>query len=139
MTRSVAVGGEAITRAISMGLNLDMPSAEEYKKAYGLRASDLEGKIRTVILPVFTTISEEIRKTIALFAENYNSNVSLIVLTGGGANLPGFAEEITKILGVEVQVINPFLKLDTTKIAQKMDSGICRFSIAAGLSLRGVL
>ena len=44
------VGGESLTRAISVNLGLDMASAEEYKKAYGIREMELEGKIKNAIM-----------------------------------------------------------------------------------------
>lgn len=140
-TRSVGVGGESITRAISLGLSLDMQSAEEYKKAYGLKETELEGKIRNAIYPVFTSISDEIRKAVVLFSESQGVPASLLVLSGGGANLPGFAEELTKVLGIEVQVIQPFLKIDSTQINLSININVegCRFSLATGLALRGLV
>ena len=39
-TRAMSVGGESLTRAISINLGLDMASAEEYKKAYGMKGAD---------------------------------------------------------------------------------------------------
>lgn len=138
--RSILVGGESITRSISLGLNLDMASAEEYKKAYGIKETELEGKIRTVVMPVFNNIAEEIRKAMALFVEDSGGKkVELLVLSGGGANLPGLAEELTKLLGVEVQVIQPFSKIDATKINTQFNLNIdgCRFALATGLAMRG--
>lgn len=140
-TRSMSVGGESLTRAISVNLGLDMASAEEYKKAYGMKETDLEGKIKTSILPVFNSMAEEVRKVIQLFREEYSKVVEIIVLSGGGANLPGFAEELTKLLGVEVQVTQPFLETDSSKINLPIDlnSDGCRFTLAVGLALRGLV
>jgi type IV pilus assembly protein PilM len=139
--RSLAVGGESITRAISINLSLDMASAEEYKKAYGLKEMELEGKIRASIMPVFQNISEEIRKAIALFLEEHGKPVDILVLSGGGAHLPGLAEELTRVLGVEVQVIQPFVKINTSKssLAININTDGCRFGIATGLALRGMI
>lgn len=77
----------------------------------------------------------------ALFSESQGSPVGLLVLSGGGANLPGFAEELTKILGIEVQVIQPFLKIDTSRINPAFNINVegCRFSLATGLALRGLV
>jgi type IV pilus assembly protein PilM len=141
-SRSLPVGGESLTRAISLGLGLDMSSAEEYKKAYGIKAEELEGKIRAVALPVFESITDELRKAMTLFAEDTGGKaVELLILSGGGANLPGMAEELTKVLGVEVQVAQPFINIDVTKIQAPFNLNVegCRFSLAVGLSLRGVL
>lgn len=139
--RVLAVGGESLTRAISLNLSLDMASAEEYKKAYGMKESELEGKIRAAIMPVFNDVSEEIRKTLALFNEDIGKPAELLVLTGGGATLPGMAEELTKTLGIEVQVLQPFINIDTTKTqtAVNLISDGGRFSLAVGLALRSLI
>jgi type IV pilus assembly protein PilM len=140
--RSLPVGGESLTRAVSLGLGLDMASAEEYKKAYGINENELEGKIREVTLPVFNSIVDEVRKAISSFSEDAGGKIpELLVLTGGGANLPGMAEELTKILGIEVQVSQPFVNIDVTKIKTQFNLNVegCRFGLAVGLSLRGLL
>jgi type IV pilus assembly protein PilM len=139
--RSLSVGGESLTRAISLNLSLDMASAEEYKKAYGIKEEELEGKIKKAVMPIFNDISEEIRKTLALFIEDIGKPAELLVLTGGGANLPGMAEELTKILGIEVQVLQPFINVDTTKTqsAYNLNTEGCKFSLAVGLALRGLI
>ncbi len=141
-SRSIMVGGESITRAISLGLNLDMASAEEYKKAYGIKETELEGKIRQEIMPVFNSIVEEIRKTMALFMEDSNGKkIELMILSGGGANLPGLAEELTKFFGIEVQVIQPFSKIDTNKNQTQfnLNTDGCRFALVTGLATRGLV
>ena len=140
--RSIPIGGESLTRAVSMGLGLDMNSAEEYKKAYGIKETELEGKIRAAALPVFNSITDEVRKAMTLFSEDSNGKaVELLILSGGGANLPGMAEELTKILGVEVQVAQPFVNIDVAKITVpfNLNTEGCRFGLAVGLSLRGLL
>ena len=140
--RSISVGGESLTRAVSLGLGLDMPSAEEYKKAYGIKAEELEGKIRTATMPVFESITDELRKAMTLFSEDVGGRpVELLILSGGGANLPGMAEELTRLLGVEVQVSQPFINIDVTKVNVPINLNVegCRFSLAAGLALRGLL
>jgi type IV pilus assembly protein PilM len=139
--RSLSVGGESLTRAISLNLSLDMASAEEYKKAYGMKEIELEGKIKNAIMPVFNDISEEIRKTLALFSEDIGKPAELLVLSGGGANLPSMAEELTKILGIEVQILQPFINIDTTKTQSvyNLNTEGCRFSLAVGLALRSLI
>lgn len=140
-TRTMSVGGDSLTRAISINLGLDMASAEEYKKAYGMKSSELEGKIKNAILPVFANMAEEIRRALALFREDQGKAVDLLVLSGGGANLPGLAEELTRLLGIEVQVIQPFINMDVSRVSLPLDLNVegCRFSLSAGLALRGML
>jgi len=140
-TGTIAVGGESISRSISINLSLDMSSAEEYKKAYGMNASELEGKIKNAILPVFNNMVEELRKTMTSYREEWGKKVDLLVLSGGGANMPGLAEELTKVLGIEVQIIQPFLRIDSKNLTLPMDINIdgCRFSVSVGLAMRGLV
>lgn len=140
-TRAMSVGGESLTRAISINLGLDMASAEEYKKAYGLKELQLEGKIKNAIQPVFASMAEEIRRAMSTFREDQGKAADLLVLSGGGANLPGLAEELTKVVGIEVQLLQPFVKADTSKLVVPMDLTAegCRFALAAGLAMRGLV
>ena len=134
-SRSLPIGGESLTRAVSLGLGLDLASAEEYKKAYGIKEEELEGKIRVATMPVFNSITDEVRKAIALFVEDSGGKtVQLLVLSGGGANMPGMAEELTRTLGVEVQISQPFVNIDVTKIQSPFNLNVegCRFSLAVG-------
>lgn len=140
--RSLSVGGESITRAISLGLNLDMASAEEYKKAYGMNPDELEGKIRVAMAPVFNSVAEEIRKAMTIFLEDSGGKkVELLALSGGGANLPGMAEDLTRVLGIEVQVIQPLVKVDTSKIKTDFNLNVdgCKFTLSVGLAMRGLV
>lgn len=139
--RSMPVGGESLTRAISVNLGLDMASAEEYKKAYGIKEMELEGKIKNAIMPVFSSMAEEIRRAMALFEETNNKAIELLILGGGGANMPGLAEELTRLLGIEVQIIQPFLKIDCQQIVAPLDLSTegYRFSTAVGLALRNLV
>jgi len=140
-TRAMSVGGESLTRAISINLGLDMASADEYKKAYGLKEMELEGKIKDSILPVFSSMAEEVRKAMAHFREDQGKSPEILVLSGGGASLPGLAEEFTRVLGIEVQVVQPFLRIDSSriKVPFNLSSEGCRFSLALGLAMRGMV
>lgn len=140
-SRSLEVGGESLTRAISLSLGLDMPSAEEYKKAYGIKETELEGKIRAAIMPVLNNLVEELRKTIALFVEDTGKQPEILVLGGGSAGLPGMAEELTKILGIEVQVLQPFLGIDLSRFTPNFNLSTdgYKYGLSVGLALRGII
>ncbi len=137
-TRALSVGGEAFTKAISLNLGLDIPSAEEYKKAYGMKEQELEGKIKLAILPVFNSIAEEVRKAMVSHSQEFGKSIESVYLSGGGANMPGFAENLTKMLGVEVQVAQPFAKIDSSKLQLpiNLQASGCQYVLATGLALR---
>ena len=136
MTRSLSSSGEALTRAVSIGLNLDVNVAEEYKKTYGLK-EDLEGKISSTLQPILGILSNEINKAIHFYEEKEGEQLKLIVLTGGSSLLPGLAEFLTKNLGVEVQTANPFsyLEVDPAYLEALAKNGSL-YTVSLGLAMR---
>lgn len=61
-SRSIPVGGEAFTRAISQFFGIEAMQAEEYKRTYGMSASKLQGRVRQALEPVFASIADEMKK-----------------------------------------------------------------------------
>jgi type IV pilus assembly protein PilM len=141
-SRMVPLGGQALTRAISVNLGLDAVSSEEYKKNYGMDERLFEGKVKNAVLPVFSNLVDEIRRAMAMYNEERHKNIDLIVISGGGANMPGFASELNKNLSIEVQIIQPFLKIDVAQIAHMpvdINKEGSRFALAVGLGLRDMI
>ena len=132
----MSVGGVALTRALSQSLAIPLPQAEEYKRTYGLDASQLEGKVRQSLLLVIEQITGEVRKAIEYHATVDKSRVTRIVLSGGGAYLPDFTTYLSQVFGgIEVVVADPF-------VAAKPGRGVSLpreravYTVASGLSLR---
>lgn len=102
------VGGVALTRSLSQTLTLPLPQAEEYKKTYGVEPSQLEGKVRKGLLIGLSQIVDEMRKAMEYFATTHNERVGRILLTSGGAYLPGLVTYLTEEFGgIEVVVADP--------------------------------
>lgn len=138
LTRSLSTSGESATRAISVGLSLEIPVAEEYKKTYGLKG-ELEGKIKGTIEPVLNIIATEIKKAIRFYEEKEKEQLKLMVLTGGSALLPGLSEFFTSALGIEVQIADPlsYLNVDANALlALKKESAL--YTTAIGLAIKEV-
>ncbi len=134
-SRSMPTAGEALSRALSVGLTMDIVQAEAYKKAYGL-TDQLEGKIRAVLLPLVDLIVNEIRKAIEFYKSGEpNDPVKSIVLCGGTAGMPGLVAEMAGKLGTEVVVGDPFAALVKDEKQTAALAGYAPlYGIAVGLS-----
>jgi type IV pilus assembly protein PilM len=136
-TRSVAAGGDSLSRALTQTLDFNLIQAEEYKKTYGLSASVLEGKLLTAFRPIMDTIIEEIRRAIGFFEEKQKGDhIEAILLSGGSAKLPGLVPFIAESLGVEVQIANPWVGITKDNRFSILNSEGPLFSVAVGLALR---
>lgn len=137
-SRSIPTAGDAFTRAVSQALGIEEKQAEEYKRTYGLSQKQLEGKIRTALEPVFRMVGDEMKKAIHFYqSEQKGDSPRSAVLAGGTAGMPEVASVLTKLLGIEVIVGNPFSKITVDPEAVKSLSGYAPlYSVAAGLAMR---
>ncbi|MBI3396855.1 type IV pilus assembly protein PilM [Candidatus Woesebacteria bacterium] len=137
-SRSIPTAGEAFTRAIVQNLGVESPQAEEYKKTYGLSGNQLEGKIKGAIDPIFRVVADEIKKAIHYYqTEDKGEAPTSIILSGGTAGMPEAATFMTKILGLEVVIGNPFSKIAVDPgVSQAVQAYAPLYAIAAGLAER---
>lgn len=136
--RPYPTGGDAFTRAVAQYLGIDQTQAEEYKRTYGLTASQLEGKVRQSLEPVIHLAADEMNKAVHFYqSESKGDQIHSIILSGGSAGLPDIANMLTQILGLEVVVGNPFSKINVDPEAVKSLTGYAPFySVSTGLAMR---
>src|SRR3989344_5487937 len=138
LTRSISTGGLALTRALAQHFNFEIPQADEYKKVYGMMEDQLEGKVFEVLKPVVDIILGETKRVIQAYNSKYSQTpIKRVVLSGGGARMPGLVIYFAGSLGLEVQGADPwyFVSKDKSIIA-KLASEAPLYSVAVGLALR---
>jgi type IV pilus assembly protein PilM len=138
LTRSISTGGAALTRAISQQFNFELTQAEEYKKVYGLLTDQLEGQVFKTLKPVVDIMLDETKRVIQAFESKNQSNpIKRVVLSGGGAKLPGLVIYFANNLGLEVQEADPWYFVAKDKnINPKLAAEGPFYSVAVGLALR---
>lgn len=137
-SRSVPIAGEAFTRGISQGLGVTPVQAEEYKKAYGLGASNLEGKIKGALSPILSMVTDEIKKAIHYYqTEEKGEAPGAIIVSGGTAGMQELPGMLTNLLGLEVLIGNPFSKVAIDPdVAKKLAPYAPLYAVSVGLALR---
>lgn len=138
-TRSVATGGKALGRALARALGFEEEQAISYKRRYGLKESELEGKVGEVLKPVFKVIIDEMHRSLEFYESRRSGGVNRIVLSGGTANLPGVLVYLASEFGVEVQLANPWERVSYPEDQldkEKMESLGPVLAVAVGLALR---
>lgn len=137
-SRSIPTAGDAFTRAIAQTLGVDVQQAEEYKRTYGLSASQLDGKIKAALDPVFAMVATEMKKAIHFYrSEAQGDSPQVAVLSGGSASMPEAATTLSDLLGIDVAVGNPFAKVKVDPDAQKsLSSYAPLYAVSVGLAMR---
>ena len=128
-------GGQAYTRTIEQAAQMDAKQAEEYKRAYGIDQSQLQGTMREILLPAVRSTILEIQKAQQFFLSQKGSEpIKRILLSGGSSQLPGLVQYVTEQLGMEVLVASPFAGAEGVIPATDHPA----FTVCMGLLLRDV-
>lgn len=139
-SRSIATAGEALTRAVATALGLDPTQAEAYKKAYGVDPQKLEGKVHEAMGPVVDVMVKEIEKTIQYYLSETKKTVKRVILSGGTAGLPEVVSLIASKLSIEVQLGNPFdrIQVDESLRSQLSQGQASFYTVAVGLAMKDI-
>jgi type IV pilus assembly protein PilM len=139
LARDIVVGSEQLTEQLANKLNVDLASAEKIKLGKEL-CQDNQDEITNIFNQTCTQWVLEIKKAIDLyFANNPDSPLQSLVLSGGGSKVNGLAEYIGEETGLNVIMFNPFEKM--TYDEKKFDPDYIHLvapemTIAAGLAIR---
>ncbi|MEO5916182.1 MAG: Amuc_1101 family PilM-like pilus complex protein [Luteolibacter sp.] len=149
-TRSIAIGGGAVTAAIAKEYGIPFMEAEHQKISNGLVAlggghteqmDESVAALAMVIRNALTRLPAEIARTTNYYrAQHGGSAPRRILLAGGGANLPYTLEFFQEKLNLPVEYFNP---VGNVTIGKGVDSAVVQreghlMGELVGLGLRGI-
>ena len=124
-TRSIPVGGAAVTAAIAKEYNVAFLEAEHQKIAHGLVAlggghteqlDESVAALAMVIRNALTRLPSEIARTTNYYRSQHGGNApKRIYLCGGGANLPYTLEFFEEKLNLPIEFFNPLKNIAVGK------------------------
>jgi type IV pilus assembly protein PilM len=141
-TRDFTLGGNSVTEALAAKLGVPFEEAEKAK----IEGVGDDEQARTVfrdgLIVYADPICSEIERSVEYFRSTFGAeNISKILLSGGGALIPGMVADLSHRLGIETEVINPFKKIQLNHKILKAESAESIGPIAAvgvGLALRRI-
>lgn len=135
-SRSIATGGSTLTRAIMAEFNLPQAQAEQYKQAYGILEDKLGGKVAAVLKPILDILTAEILKAVE-FAHGHISvsQIARVVISGGGAYLPGLPEFLVNRTSLEVSIGDPWADFKKEGLISSHLGQGSLYSVSTGLAL----
>lgn len=149
-TRSIAVGGTAITAAIAKEYNIPFMEAEHQKLSNGLVAlggghteqmDEAIASLAMVIRNALSRLPAEIARTTNYYRSQHGGSAPRrVLLAGGGANLPYTLEFFQEKLNLSVEYFNPVRNL---AIGKGIDPAVVQreghlMGELVGLGLRGI-
>ena len=112
-TRDFTMGGNAVTEAIQNKLSVTFEEAEKIKIEGAAEMAASANEPGDDILSCAEPICMEIERSVDYFrSTSGGGDIKQVLLSGGGAKIPGIAPELTQRLNIETEIINPFRKID---------------------------
>ena len=142
LSHLISIGGQQMTETLGRSLNWEFEKAERVKREHGLIGATAFGpeeneRIHAALLSTLSRVFSEVNRVLLSYGQRYNKNVSHVVLTGGGASLPGLSEEGKSALSTEIEIANPFAHTETPAFLEDVLREIGPgFSVALGVALR---
>lgn len=137
-SHSIESGGTALTRTLASDLGLEFAQAEEYKRSYGLDVTQLEGKVREILLPLVDRSLSDMKKAISYFNSSHQEEpIKRVVLSGGSALLPELVSYMAESLGIEVVLGNAFSRVEPAEHTP-LPNDTVSFATAVGLSMKEI-
>ena len=141
-TRDVTIGGNQFTEEIQKQLNVSYEEAEALKIGGNRADADavVPQEVERVLASVAEQVAGEIQRSLDFYAGTAaDANFSKVFLSGGTAKIPALFKTIEARVGVPVEILNPFRKIDVDN--RKFDPAFIMdvapmAAVAVGLALR---
>ncbi|MBI4363589.1 MAG: type IV pilus assembly protein PilM [Candidatus Doudnabacteria bacterium] len=133
LSKNLTVGGDTVTSSIAQSLNINFARAEQFKKDFGL--SNTAQQIPQIMRPILDIIKSEAMQLISIF-ESHSARLDKILLSGGGAKLPGLLEYFS-VLGKPVVLAKPWSRVVyPPELKPVIEPLGLNLALAAGLAMR---
>lgn len=134
--RSIRIGGNTFTQAISDTFRKDFRTAEKLKRTAPM--SKYMRQIYTAMKPVYTDLGGEIQRSLGFYSsspQGRDKTFSKMIALGGGMKLQGLAKYLTQTLGMPVVKPDSFehLELSPEISSAKFHENVSDFGVVYGL------
>jgi type IV pilus assembly protein PilM len=142
LTHIVTAGGQHMTETLANSMGWEFEKAERVKRERGMVDStaysrDENEQIKAALLSTLARVFSEVNRVLLSYGERSNKNVARVILTGGGASLPGLVDIARTSLNADVEIANPFSHTEAPAflddVLKKIGPG---FAVSVGLALR---
>ncbi len=115
-TRDFTLGGNSITEALQGKYQISFEEAEKNKIEYLSNNNQDNVELQNSILDFAEPICSEIERSIDYFRSTFGAeNIKHVFLSGGSARISGLSATLSQRLGIETEIVNPFLNIGYNK------------------------
>ncbi len=140
-TRDLPLGGRQYTAEIQRVMGVSYEEAEAFKVGGddADRSAVVPEDVERVLGHVSDTLASEINRSIEFFLGGMGAGLNAIMLAGGAASTPGLRQALVEVTGADVQIMDPFRRIQVDERAfnpRFLRDVAPQAAVAVGLALR---
>jgi type IV pilus assembly protein PilM len=133
----ISRGSQDSTIQLSKALSIPIDTAEETKRTFGYKGDASNKYVKDVMQLSSYPLFGEVARLSLMFERKYNQTIEGIILTGGGARLPGVLDAYNETVHIAGRIANPFEQIDVPPFLHEMIERIGpSYAVAVGCALK---
>ena len=133
----ISRGSQEGTLQLSKALSITLDTAEESKRVFGYLGDESNPYFKDVLELSSYPLFGEVARLSLMFERKYNQTIEGIILTGGGARIPGMLSTYSKTVHIAGRIATPFEQIVVPEFLSEMMEKIGpSYAVAVGCALK---
>lgn len=136
----ISRGSQDGTMQLAKALSITLDTAEESKRAFGYNGDTSNPYFKDVLELSSYPLFGEVARLSLMFERKYNQTIEGIILTGGGARVPGLLPAYSKTVHIAGRIATPFEQVVVPEfLAEMMERVGPSYAVALGCALKKLI
>ncbi len=139
-TSSIPLSAESMTKAIEQTLGVSYQEAEKIKRMYGIGSVFKNDHVFQAMESVVENFVMEAEKSINFYLTGltYSDTIDRIIMCGGGARTRGLAPYLSRRLGYNIELGNPWVNLHFKSVPPMNREESVQYATVIGLATKKI-
>ena len=133
----VSRGSQDSTIQLSKALSIPIETAEDTKRTFGYLGDSSNPYIKDVMQLSSYPLFGEVARLSLMYERKYNQNIEGIILSGGGARIPGVLDAYNQTVHIPGRIATPFEQVEVPTFLHEMIERVGpTYAVALGCALK---
>ncbi len=139
-TSSIPLSSESMTKSIEQTFGITYKEAEKIKIMYGIGSVLKNDHVFQATKAVVENFATEAQKSIDFYLEGlkYTNSIDRIIMCGGGARMSGIAPYLSRRLGYNIEIGNPWVNMNFKSVPPIDRDTAVQYATVIGLASKTI-
>jgi type IV pilus assembly protein PilM len=136
----IARGSQDSTLQLSKALSITLDTAEESKRVFGYKGDESNPYLKDILELSSYPLFGEVARLSLMYERKYNQTIEGIILSGGGARVPGMLTTYSKTVHIAGRIATPFEQVIVPEFLTEMMERVGpSYAVALGCALKKLI